>query len=134
MHRIFLYLVIITTFLQMKMRSRESLFSPRPCFFYGFAGDVPFFPKISPNRNGGREVHRKHSCRCPTIYEPGVRRIGSVRKPKRSKMRASVVGAVAVVFELKGGAFAGDRPVQQPPIPCVAELGEIGRGVLRRGH
>lgn len=48
-------------------------------------------------------------------------------------MSTTVIGTVAVVIELKGGAFACDRPVKQAPIIKVLELREIGHGVLCGG-
>ena len=49
-------------------------------------------------------------------------------------MGRPVIGAVGVVLEGEGGAFAADASVQEPPEAFVVELREVGHRILRRSY
>lgn len=93
---------------------------------------MPFFPQVTGNAHGIRQVHTEHSRRRPAVQEPGIRRVAAVRVPDRCEVGRAVIGAIGVIFESEGGALAADTAVQQSPEAFVPEFREIGHGILRR--
>ena len=49
-------------------------------------------------------------------------------------MGRTIIGAVWIVLESEGGAFAADASVQEPPKALVVELREIGHRILSRSN
>src|SRR5699024_4008277 len=74
------------------------------------------------------------SCRCPAVQQPGVWRIAPIGIPYRCEMGRTIIGAVWIVLESEGGAFAADASVQEPPKALVVELREIGHRILSRSN
>ena len=93
---------------------------------------MPFFPQVTGNAHGIRQVHTEHSRRRPAVQEPGIRRVAAVRVPDRCEVGWSVIGAVGIIFESEGGTLAADAAVQQSPEALVPEFRKIGHGILRR--
>ena len=95
---------------------------------------MPFFPQVTGDAHGIRQVHTEHSRGCPAVQEPGVRRVAAVRIPDRCEVGRAVIGAVVVIFESEGGALAADAAVQQSPEALIPEFREISHRILRRCH
>ena len=93
---------------------------------------MPFFPQVTGDAHGIRQVHTEHSRRRPAVQQPGIRRVAAVRIPDRCEMGRAVIGAVGIIFESEGGTLAADAAVQQSPEAFVPEFGELGHGILRR--
>ena len=49
-------------------------------------------------------------------------------------MGRTIIGAVWIVLESEGGAFAADASIQEPPKALVVELREIGHRILSRSN
>ena len=92
---------------------------------------MPFFPQVTGDAHGIRQVHTEHSCGGPAVQKPGIRRVAAVRVPDRCEVGRALIGAVVVIFESEGGALAADAAVQQSPEAFVPEFREIGHSILR---
>ena len=93
---------------------------------------MPFFPQVTGDAHGIRQVHTEHSCGCPAVQKPCIRRVAAVRVPDRREVGRAVLGAVGIIFESEGGTLAADAAVQQSPEAFVPEFREIGHSILCR--
>ena len=73
---------------------------------------MPFFPQVTGDAHGIRQVHTEHSCGGPAVQKPGIRRVAAVRVPDRCEVGRAVIGAVGVIFESEGGY--ADETIDQP--------------------
>ena len=62
---------------------------------------MPFFPQVTGDAHGIRQVHTEHSRGRPAVQEPGVRRVAAVRIPDRCEVGRAVIGAVVVILKAK---------------------------------
>ena len=47
---------------------------------------MPFFPQVTGDTHGIRQVHTEHSHGCPAVQKPGIRRVAAVRVPDRCEV------------------------------------------------
>lgn len=91
---------------------------------------MPVLPQVAPYGHAVCKVGRQHSIRRPSINEPCVDGIGSVRHPDRAEMGAVFIGGVVVFLELKPPRT---HTLQEPPVGFVAKLREVADRILRLG-